>query len=208
MVGTGSGAGLEFRAGRSYPPSLILHMDYIQGLDPSKLTLGLTVLSFITSPFASPPYNFPVMLFGTLVQQQQESSDGQALQTFTGLLATSAIFDIIWMVNHDQNALLRLLTILLLLLKIPTFLAFLLAVRQRGGQFSGLNIRGGDLGGATVWDSMPGGFGPGGNNGYQNLDEERPARNSRPAPLPVPTMPVAQPAAQQASAAPDSYQTV
>ncbi|KAJ7169888.1 hypothetical protein C8R46DRAFT_216637 [Mycena filopes] len=157
-------------------------MDYVQGLDPSKLTLGLT---------------------------SQENSDGQALQTFTGLLGASVIFDIVWMLNNEQSGFIKFLSLLLLLLKVPTFVAFGLALRQRGGQFSGLGIRGNDLGGATVWDSMPGGFGAGGNSGYQNVDEERPAQYSRPAP--PPTMPVAQPAAAQApaAAAPGAgYQTV
>ncbi|KAJ7487606.1 hypothetical protein B0H11DRAFT_1664055, partial [Mycena galericulata] len=121
-----------------------------KGLDPSKLTLGLTALSFIISPFASPPYNLPILLFGTLAQQQ-ENSDGQALQTVC-LLGVSVVFDIIWMImpEHDQSGFIRFLTLLLVLLKIPTFIAFGLALRQRGGSFSGLGgIRGGDLGGAT-----------------------------------------------------------
>ncbi|KAJ6509543.1 hypothetical protein C8R47DRAFT_1208697 [Mycena vitilis] len=179
-------------------------MDFVQNLDPSKLTVGLTALSFIISPFAAPPYNLPILLFGILAQQQ-ESPDGQALQIFTGLLGGSAVFDVIWMMRNDQDGFIKLLTVLLLLLKLPTFVAFSLALRQRGGQFSGLGIRGGDLSGATVWDSMPGGLG--GNSGYQNLDEERPAQYSRPAP--PPSMPVPQPAAAaQAPAAPGAYQTV
>ncbi|KAJ6604658.1 hypothetical protein DFH09DRAFT_1300843 [Mycena vulgaris] len=180
-------------------------MDYVQGLDPSKLTLALTALSFVISPFVSPPYNLPILLFGTLAQQQ-EGSDSQALQTFTGLLGASAIFDIVWMINNEQNGFIKLLTIVLLILKIPTFVAFGLALRQRGAQFNGLGIRGGDLGGATVWDSMPGGFGSAGNNGYQNVDEERPAHSFRPtAP---PSMPIPQPTAQAPAAPGAGYQTV
>ncbi|KAJ7932392.1 hypothetical protein B0H13DRAFT_1955233 [Mycena leptocephala] len=178
-------------------------MDFVQNLDPSKLTLGLTALSFVISPFAAPVYNLPILLFGHLAQTQEQ--DGQALQIFTGLLGGSAIFDVIWMASNEQNGFIRFLTILLLILKMPTFVAFGLALRQRGGQLGGLGIRSNDLSGATVWDSMPGGFGSGGNNGYQNLDEERPAQYSRPAP--PPSMPVAQPAAQ-APAAPGGYQTV
>ncbi|KAJ7293584.1 hypothetical protein C8J57DRAFT_1211068 [Mycena rebaudengoi] len=180
-------------------------MDFVQGLDPGKLILGLTSLSFIISPFSAPPYNFPLFLFG-LLAQQQESSDGQALQIFTAMLGASGVLDIIWMLmkDHEQHGFIRFLTILLLFLKFPTFVAFGLALRQRGAiQFSGR-----DLGGATVWDSMPGGFGVG-NNGYQNVDEERPAQYARPAPPPA--MPAAQPAqppAQQPAAAPGSYQTV
>ncbi|KAJ7492611.1 hypothetical protein FB451DRAFT_540044 [Mycena latifolia] len=184
-------------------------MDYVQGLDPSKLTLALTALSFLISPFAAPVYNLPIFLFGTLAQQQ-EGSDPQALQTFTGLLGASVVFDIIWMIKNEQNGFIRLLTIILLILKIPTFVTFVLALRQRGAQFGGLGIRGGDLGGATVWDSMPGGFGSVGNGGYQNVDEERPAQ--RPAqhsrPMPPPSMPVPQPTAQAPAVSSAGYQTV
>ncbi|KAF7347827.1 hypothetical protein MVEN_01540200 [Mycena venus] len=181
-------------------------MDFVQNLDPSKLTLGLAVLSFIISPFAAPPYNLPITLFGVVAAQLQESSDGQALQLFTGLLGGSAIFDIIWMTQNEQNGFVKFLTFVLLIGKIPTFIAFTLALRQRGGHLAGLNIRSGDLSGATVWDSMPGGFGGGGNSGYQNLDEERPPQFSRPAA--PPSMPVAQPAPQAPAAAPGAYQTV
>ncbi|KAJ7630948.1 hypothetical protein FB45DRAFT_1028118 [Roridomyces roridus] len=181
-------------------------MDYVQALDPSKLTLGLTVLSFITAPFASPSYNLPILLFGILAQQQ-ENADGTALQTFSAMLGGSAIFDIIWLSTHEQNWFTRLLTILLLILKVPTFIAFALALRQQRGSlggFSGLSgIRGGDLGGATVWESMPGGFGSARNNGYQNVDEDpAPFVRTPTAPPPAPT---AQPAA---AAAPGAYQTV
>ncbi|KAJ7092734.1 hypothetical protein C8R44DRAFT_835727 [Mycena epipterygia] len=175
-------------------------MDFVQNLDPSKLTLALTALSFAISPFAAPPYNLPILLYG-LSAQHQENSDGQALQTFTGLLGASAIFDVVWMISNEQSGFIKFLTFLLLLLKVNFYSS---SVRQRGVQFSGLGIRGGDLGGATVWDSMPGGFGSGGNNGYQNVDEERPAQYSRPA---APSMPVPQPTAQ-APAAPGAYQTV
>ncbi|KAF7306932.1 hypothetical protein MIND_00485800 [Mycena indigotica] len=180
-------------------------MDYVQNLDPSKLLLGLTALSFVTSPFQAPPYNLPIMLFGSLAQQQDANmnSDNQASQTFAGLLGGSIVFDIIWMTSNSQNVFIRLLTVLQLLLKVPTFFAFGLALRQRGGQFSGLNIRGGDLGGATVWDSMPGSFGAVG-NGYQNLDEERPPRAAPSMPTAHPAPPPSQPPA--ATTAP--YQTV
>ncbi|KAJ7783794.1 hypothetical protein DFH07DRAFT_948796 [Mycena maculata] len=182
-------------------------MDFIQTLDPSKLILGLTALSFIISPFAAPPYNLPILLFGILAQQQ-ENSDGQALHIFTGLLGVSVFFDIIWMVQNGQNSFIRVITVLLLLLKVPTFITFGLSLRQRGSRFTGLGgIRSSDLGGATVWDSMPGGFGSSGNGGYQNVDEERPAAQYlKPTPPPAST-PVAQPAAQ-APAAPGAYQTV
>lgn len=37
---------------------------------------------------------------------------------FTGLLGVSAIFDIIWMIKNDQNGLIKILTVVLLLLKV------------------------------------------------------------------------------------------
>lgn len=122
---------------------------------------------------------------------------------------------------------------LYLFLQIPAFIAFGLgaplvrayylladgvsALRQRGGNFAGLGIRGGDLSGATgmhsrlsifsnsiyaVWDSMPGGFGGG---GYQNVDERPPQFSGPTGP---PSMPVPQPPGTQAPAAPGAYQTV
>ncbi|CAK5264408.1 unnamed protein product [Mycena citricolor] len=216
-------------------------MDFVQGLDPSKLSLALTALSFFLSPFASPPYNLPVMLFGTLVQQQ-EAGVGQALHIvshctqlsldlastlavhrsvvaaiclvrdaipYTALLGASIPFDIIWMIGNSQNGFIRFLSLLLVLLKLPAFISFGLALRQRGGGlgFGSLNIRGNDLGGATVWDSMPGGFGSVGNNGYQNFDDERPAQYSRPtAPAPAAAQTTPPPQAAQPAAQP--YQTV
>jgi len=143
--------------------------DFIQGLDPSKLVLVETVLSFIISPFDAPPYNLAIFLFGSYAQENPEST--QSLQTFTGLLSVSAIFDIVWMARNHQSIFVRLITILILILKLPAVLAFGNSLRQRGSQFSGLGIRGGDLNGATVW-SMPGGFTSAGREGYQAVDEE------------------------------------
>ena len=70
------------------------------------------------------------------------------------------------MAKHSQNWFIRLVTIVILLLKvcvprcaavilvtpsrkIPTVLAFAAALRNRGTQFSGLGFRGNDLQGAT-----------------------------------------------------------
>jgi len=167
--------------------------EWLQQLDPSKLVLAETVLSFIISPFTSPSYNLPIFLFGMYAQDNTEGI--QSLQTFTGLVGVSFIFDIVFMARNGQNWFIRMITILTLILKLPTFFAFALALRQRGAQFSGLGIRGGDLGGPTVW-SMPGGFtSGGGREGYQNVDEEpqiqtprAPASQGRPpqGPPPVP----------------------
>ncbi|KAF9036961.1 hypothetical protein BDZ89DRAFT_946302 [Hymenopellis radicata] len=142
-------------------------MEFVQGLDPSKLVLAGTVLSFVIAPFAAPTYNLPIFLFGSYAQENTEAV--ASLQTFTGLVGGSLLWDIIWMSTNEQNGFIKFLTILLFFVKIPTFLAFGLAARQRGAQFGGLGIRGGDL---SVW-SMPGGFTSTGRDGYQNMDEEQ-----------------------------------
>jgi len=168
--------------------------EWLQQLDPSKLVLAETVLSFAISPFKSPSYNLPIFLFGIYAQEIPEGV--QSLQIFTGLMGVSAIFDIIYMARHGQSWFTRMITIFILILKLPTFFALALALRQRGAQFSGLGIRGGDLTGPTVW-SMPGGFtSGGGREGYQTVDEEShtqapraPVSQSRPPPQgpPAPT---------------------
>ncbi|KAI0825133.1 hypothetical protein BC628DRAFT_1419493 [Trametes gibbosa] len=121
--------------------------DFIQALDPSKLVLVGTTLSFVTSAFSAPAYNLPIFLFGTYAQESAEAV--QSSKTFTFLLAGSMLYDIIWMVRNPQNWFIRTLTILLLILKIPTTFSFVTALQQRGAQFSGLGIRGNDLSGAT-----------------------------------------------------------
>ena len=110
----------------------------------------------------------------------------------------------------------------------PTTLAFVAALRQRGDQFSGLNIRGGDLNGPTgiscselhvtvaddctisVW-SMPGGFTSlaGGRNGYQDVDAGRDVESHpRPPPSATATAPPAPShAAPPPPQAPGGYQT-
>jgi len=145
--------------------------DFIQALDPTKLVQAEAVLSFFISPFAAPPYNLAIFLFGTIANGLDSTDATQYLQLFTGLLGASTIFDVLWMVQNEQNGFVRLLTFIILLLKFPTFLAFASALRQRGVQFSGFSIRGGDLSGPTVW-SMPGGFTSGSHDGYQTVGEE------------------------------------
>ncbi|EGN99380.1 hypothetical protein SERLA73DRAFT_38532, partial [Serpula lacrymans var. lacrymans S7.3] len=118
--------------------------EFIQGLDPSKLVLVQTVLSFAISPFAAPVYNLPIFLFGMYAQESAEAV--QSLKTFTGILSISTIFDIIWMVRNHQHGFIRFITIVILILKLPTMAAFAVALRQRGAQFSGL---GANLSGPT-----------------------------------------------------------
>ncbi|KAF9015169.1 hypothetical protein BDQ17DRAFT_1340602 [Cyathus striatus] len=175
-------------------------MDFVQSLDPTKLVLAGTILSFLLSPFLSPSYNLPIFLFGTYARESTESI--QSLQTFTGLLGLSAMFDIIWMTRNDQNGFLLLLTILLLLLKVPTFFAFAAALRQRGSQLGGLGLGGADLAGATVW-SMPGGFTSSGREGYQTVDDEDNFRSGRP-----PSKPQQAQNPHTVAGSPEPYQTV
>jgi len=170
--------------------------DLLQQLDPGKLVLTETILSFVISPFTAPPYNLAIFLFGTYAQENTEAS--QSLQTFTGLVGVSMIFDIIYLARNSQNWFIKLITIIILIIKLPTFLAFALALRQRGSQFPGLGIGGGDLSGPTVW-SMPGGYTS--RDGYQAVDEDA---------LQTPKAPTSQghPAPGGQPAAPGAYQTV
>ncbi|EIN13739.1 hypothetical protein PUNSTDRAFT_29854, partial [Punctularia strigosozonata HHB-11173 SS5] len=105
-------------------------MDFVQNLDPSKLVLVETALSFLISPFASAPYNLPIFLFGTYAQENAEAA--QSLRTFLGLVGGSALFDIIWMTRTSQSFLIKTVQIIVLVLKFPLFLTFASALRQRG----------------------------------------------------------------------------
>ncbi|KAJ3719946.1 hypothetical protein EV361DRAFT_515220 [Lentinula raphanica] len=174
-------------------------MDFVQGLDPSKLALFGTGFSFFLSGFSAPSYNLPIFLFGMYAQENADTAF-LPLQTFTGLLGASVFYDIIWMARNEQGGFIKFLSIVLLLVKIPTVLAFGLKARQRGAQFSGLGIRGNDISGPTVW-AMPGGFSS--TAGYQNLDDETPSQQAqRPA---APAPPAGPPPAQTA---PGGYQSV
>jgi len=182
--------------------------DFIQNLDPKNLVLVEAVLTFVTSPFSAPSYNLPVFLFGVYAQESAESN--QPLRLFTGLLGGSVLLDIIWLARNEQNWFIRLLSILVLILKAPTFLAFLTALRQRGEQFSGFGVRGAD---ATVW-TMPGGFSSlagGGRDDYEDLDRGRDIESqARPTPTVQVTAPPppASPSHQgNAGAPPGGYQT-
>ncbi|KAI0322337.1 hypothetical protein OF83DRAFT_1049645 [Amylostereum chailletii] len=154
--------------------------DFLQSLDPAKLVLAETALAFIISPFSSPTYNLPIFLFGIYAQENAEAV--QSLQVFSALVGASALFDIIWMARNSQQWLVKLVHILILVLKAPTFVAFASSLRARGAQFSGLGLRGGDL---SVW-SMPGGFTSGAREGYQTVDEPR-ENPIRPPPGPPPS---------------------
>jgi hypothetical protein len=158
--------------------------DFIQGLDASKLILAEAALSFVVSPFSAPAYNLPIFLFGLYVQGSQEATP-LSLQAFSGFLGASVLFDIIWFTQNSQGLLVRLISILILLLKVPTFFAFAGTLNSRG--VSGINLGGADFGGTTVW-SMPGGFTSGGREGYQTVESEiqRPVASHPPAGNPPP----------------------
>ncbi|KAI6162196.1 hypothetical protein EDD17DRAFT_595381 [Pisolithus thermaeus] len=162
--------------------------DFVQALDPGSW-------SWLGRPFSAPPYNLPIFLFGTLVQESNDAV--QSFRVFTGCLAASIVYDLIWMFSNHQTVLSKLLTVLLFLLKFPTTAVFLFTLRQRGTRFT----LGTDLGGTTVW-SMPGGYTSMGREGYQTVDEE-PRSPPRVAPAARPsTITVSQPTLQ-----PGAYQT-
>jgi len=173
--------------------------DFVQGLDPSKLVFFGTVLSAVIAPFSSPSYNLPIFLFGTLVQEVPDAP--QSLRSFIALLGASVVFDIIWLARNQQGVLTRILTIVLLISKVPIWLAFANGLRQAGGSFGGLNIGSRDLGGATVW-SMPGGF-TSTASGYQPVDEPAQPQNVSRPPVPAPA-----PAPTQSQAQSGTYQSV
>jgi len=157
--------------------------EFVQRLDTSKLVLVGAGLSFAVSAFSAPVYNLPLFLFGIYVQEQSEAT--QSLQAFTYLLSASVLYDLIWMYNYEQHWFVVLITVLTLALKIPTVLAFVSALQQRGAQLSGLSFRGNE-GGATVW-SMPGGFTSGGREGYQTVDEPSDINTPKPLGTSAPT---------------------
>ncbi|VDB84489.1 unnamed protein product [Peniophora sp. CBMAI 1063] len=180
--------------------------DFIQSLDPAKLVLAGTFLAFAISPFTVPVYNLPLFLFGVYTQENADAA--QSIQAFSALLGVSALYDLGFIFKIEQGFVLKLAQILLLLLKLPTFVTFAAAVRQRGmshlpgglGNFGGLSSN--DASGPTVWQ-MPGGFAPNSTrDGYQTVDD--------PPAQPTPT----RPSAPSASAAPSQpapqggYQTV
>lgn len=171
--------------------------DFVQGLDPSRFVLAETVLSFAISPFAAPTYNLPIFLFGLYAQENTEAV--LSLQVFSALLGASALFDLIWMFQNPQVWVIRMVSVLILLFKAPTFLAFANSLRSRG-HLTGLGgLGGGDLSGPTVW-TMPGGFSSNDRDGYQAVHEHSVPETARP--------PISSPQSHQAPPAPGAYQSV
>jgi len=173
--------------------------ELVQALDPGTLLQVEIALSFLTTPFSGgATYNFPLFLFGMYAYENIEAA--QSLQTFTTLLGVSALFDVFWMITSQQAALMLMLTIVIFFVKIPMFLSFGAALRQRGrGGFGGLGVGGDNLNGPPIW-SMPGGFGSGGD--YQSIDEENPPPAPAKSTPPPAAHPVSQPPVQSLSQAP------
>ncbi|KAJ3874001.1 hypothetical protein F5051DRAFT_106015, partial [Lentinula edodes] len=88
-------------------------MDFVQGLDPSKLALSGAGFSFFLSRFTARPYNLPIFLFGIHAQENADSAF-LSLQAFTALLGASVFYDIIWMLRNEQGGFVNFFTILLL----------------------------------------------------------------------------------------------
>ncbi|ELU41435.1 hypothetical protein AG1IA_04526 [Rhizoctonia solani AG-1 IA] len=127
----------------------------LQQLDPNSLTLALTTISFVTSPFEAPRYNLPIHLFGIYALDKTESNE--PLRLFTAMEGVSVLFDIIYMWRHEQNGHMRHR-----LLQIhQTFDHNIDFGKARGDQYAHSISGGGGFQSQTVW-SMPGGFRQGG----------------------------------------------
>lgn len=210
--------------------------DYVQNLDASALltveavsllsfhietfaNLLIEGLSFAVAAFASPPYNFPLFLFGIYTQERSEPAESSKL--FTSLLGVSAILDFIWMFRNDQNGFIKAISILILILKVSkTHFSplYILSRPLRYLHFLPLNVVQAllDFREAkqvswyastviqalrhvflAVW-SMPGGFSSGGAQGaYQALGDDlesgRPAARPQTTPPPPPASATTQP---------------
>jgi len=177
--------------------------EFIQNLDPRNLVVLETALSFLISTSSAPVYNFPLFLFGVYAQDSGEGN--QSLNLFTVLLGGSMLLDIIWLASHEQHWFSRLLTIIILVVKAPTFLCFMSALRQRGEHLPGFGS--GDLNGATVW-TMPGGLSSG-RNGYEHVGDRDVEALATPRAAPVVQVTAAaQPAPSSVTNPPGSYQAM
>ncbi|KAG9045059.1 hypothetical protein FS837_007106, partial [Tulasnella sp. UAMH 9824] len=85
-------------------------------LDVAALVLVQTSLAFITAPFTSPTYNFPLFLFGIYATENKESSE--PLRLFSALVGLSFLFDLIWLFRHDYNGLIGFILVIAMLGKV------------------------------------------------------------------------------------------
>ncbi|EPT04326.1 hypothetical protein FOMPIDRAFT_1028088 [Fomitopsis schrenkii] len=175
--------------------------EFLTRIDTGKLVTVETVLSALTAAFVAPSYNLPIFLFGLYAQEATEAVE--SLKMFTYLVIGTIPLDIVWMWRNEQGWFIKLLTILVLVLKIPTAMVLATALQTRGGNFSSFSgLRSGDVAGATVW-SMPGGFTSSGREGYQTVDETVDVQTPKPLGT---TQPPPPPTTQQG--APGAYQNV
>ncbi|KZT52403.1 hypothetical protein CALCODRAFT_415213, partial [Calocera cornea HHB12733] len=103
-------------------------------------------LSFLTAAWHSPPYNLALFLFGLYAVDQ--TNVNEPLRLFAGMLALSLVWDLVWMIRHSQGILIRLISILILILKVPTLSTTVASLRQRGDYLAS-RLGTGDLGGST-----------------------------------------------------------
>ncbi|EJU02049.1 hypothetical protein DACRYDRAFT_22433 [Dacryopinax primogenitus] len=173
-------------------------------LDARSLLQLQTGLTFATAAFHAPPYNLAMFLFGVYAIDQTTANE--PLRLFAGMLAVSLVWDLIWMITNGQHILVRLLSILILVMKLPTLSTVIASLRQRGDYLAS-RIGTGDIGGSTIW-TMPGGFTR--QAGYDSLDSgeaggayvDAPAGNA-PRPGPPQTHPP-----PPSGAAPGAYESV
>ncbi|KAG8951963.1 hypothetical protein FRC04_005296 [Tulasnella sp. 424] len=171
-------------------------------LDVSALVLIQTSLAFITAPFTSPTYNFPLFLFGIYAAENKESNE--PLRLFSALVGLSVLFDFIWLLRHDYNGLIGFIVVIAMLGKVcdpsgqslapPDDASSSLHVTHRNvvllsevSLVEALRIRW-QPPIQAMW-SMPGNFG-GPKPGYQNIDEDletAPGAASQPPPPPPPS---------------------
>ncbi|KZO93551.1 hypothetical protein CALVIDRAFT_540001 [Calocera viscosa TUFC12733] len=133
-------------------------------LDVRALLQVQAALSFATAAFHNPSYNLALFLFGVYAVDQ--TTLNEPLRLFAGMLAVSLVWDLIWMIRNSQAILVRLISILILILKVPTLSTTVASLRQRGDYLAS-RLGTGDLGGSTIW-TMPGGFTR--QAGYDSLD--------------------------------------
>jgi len=178
-----------------------LKMSSFQGIDTQTLITAQAVLAFIAAPYVSPPYNLPLFLFGIYASERTDSSD--SLRLFSGFLTLSFVFDIIWLAKTSgQNGFIKFLTIINLIVKVPTLFASLNTLRLRGDSIASSFANAPFGSNQPVW-SMPGGFSS--RDGYQTVDDDLEGANTPPrAPPKAPASPPQQPQ----SAPPGGYQTL
>ncbi|CED85499.1 hypothetical protein [Phaffia rhodozyma] len=177
--------------------------------DTRKLLSTQASLALFLSPFKTPRYNLELFLFGIIANELQTTN--QPLRLFAGFLGLSLFpVDLIWLIRygHRQSFLIWTLTLVHMLLKIPTFYSTVVTLRERGDETyaqapgidvpflasRGINLNTGST--QTVWQAsdmeaaIPGGY---------NVPSD-----SQPGPGSAPTQPFGQGQGQRLGSAPSS----